>query len=109
MLGATKINSCVVCVRVHYAHARKLRGGHLYNIWVKVRLIGFSTSLFLVRGEKLDQKQVMAESSYSPSESPPPQSSNTTEARLNRDSIKKGFNDLRKFADTNFTRAKQVR
>jgi len=38
----------------------------------------------------------------------------STEARMNRESInkesiKKGFNDFRKFAGTNFFRAKQVR
>lgn len=32
----------------------------------------------------------------------------STEARMNRDSIKKGFSDFRKFAGTNFFRAKQV-
>ena len=37
---------------------------------------------------------------------PPPGSS--TEARMNRDSIKKGFSDFRKFAGTSFFRAKQV-
>ena len=31
-----------------------------------------------------------------------------TDARMNRDSIKKGFSDFRKFAGTNFFRAKQV-
>ncbi len=48
----------------------------------------------------------MADSSYESSVGSPPPS--TTEARTNRDSIKKGFSDFRKFAGTNFTRAKQV-
>ena len=52
--------------------------------------------------------KIMAESEYSPSQSPPP-SGATTDARMNRDSIKKGFNDIMKFADVNFSRAKQVR
>lgn len=47
----------------------------------------------------------MAESDYSPSQSPPP--GGATEARTNRDSIKKGFSDLVRFADVNFSRAKQ--
>lgn len=50
----------------------------------------------------------MAESN-SPSESPPPTGVSTTEARTNRDSIKKGFSDIVKFADVSFTRAKQVK
>ncbi len=47
-------------------------------------------------------------SSQSPPPSAPLSSSGSTEARTNRDSIKKGFNDMMKFADVNFSRAKQV-
>jgi len=36
------------------------------------------------------------------------ESANATEARTNRDSIKKGFDDFRKFASTNLSRAVQV-
>ena len=43
------------------------------------------------------------------SPSPPPGPGGSTEARTNRDSIKKGFNDFVKFADVNITRAKQVK
>lgn len=50
----------------------------------------------------------MAESSYSASSDSPPPVSGTTETRKNRDSIKKGFSDIMKFADVNFTRARQV-
>ncbi len=42
----------------------------------------------------------MAESSY--------QAPSTTDARTNRDSIKKGFYEFKRFASTNFTRAVQV-
>ena len=53
----------------------------------------------------------MAESEVATDSFPPAGSS--TEARMNResinrDSIKKGFNDFKRFAGTNFGRAKQV-
>ena len=48
----------------------------------------------------------MAEREYS--SSPPPGQHSTTDARTNRDSIKKGFSDMVRFADLNFSRAKQV-
>lgn len=44
----------------------------------------------------------MAESTY------PAESESTTSARINRDSIKKGFEDFRHFASTNLTRAVQA-
>ena len=47
-------------------------------------------------------------SSQSPPPTGPVPSGGSTETRMNRDSIKKGFNDVMKFADVNFSRAKQV-
>lgn len=47
--------------------------------------------------------------SYSTVSSPPSGGQpSTTEARTNRDSIKKGFSDIVKFADVSFSRARQV-
>ena len=49
-------------------------------------------------------RSIMAESSY-----PSAASGSATEARTNRESIKVNFDKVKKFATTNFTRARQVK
>ncbi len=96
MYVCAEIISAGACVPVTGVFPIRNRRGFMSKI--KGHL-SHNLALHVLQARRLE----MAEQDYQPS------SSSVTEERKNRDSIKKGFEDFKRFASTNFTRAVQVR